>query len=67
MVKLKIEGMTCGHCVMHVQKALASVPGVEGKVEVTLTPGQAQVGGTPSPEALIAAVADEGYTATLLP
>ena len=53
MVKLKIEGMTCGHCVMHVQQALASVPGVEGKVEVTLKPGQAVVGGTPTPEALI--------------
>ena len=26
---LQIEGMMCQHCVMHVQKALAAVPGVE--------------------------------------
>ena len=31
---LKIEGMMCGHCVMHVQKALAAVPGV---AEVTVS------------------------------
>ena len=30
---LKIEGMMCNHCVMHVQKALAAVPGV---AEVTV-------------------------------
>jgi copper chaperone len=66
MIKLKIEGMTCGHCVMSVQKALAAVPGVEGSVEVTLKPGQAVVAGAPSPDALIAAVAEEGYTATLV-
>jgi copper chaperone len=64
MIKLKIDGMTCGHCVMHVQNALASVPGVEGKVEVTLKPGEAVVHGSPSLDALVAAVAEEGYTAT---
>ena len=26
---LQIEGMMCQHCVMHVQKALAALPGVE--------------------------------------
>ena len=31
---LKIEGMMCNHCVMHVQKALSAVPGV---VEVTVS------------------------------
>ena len=31
---LKIEGMMCNHCVMHVQKALAAVPGV---TEVTVS------------------------------
>jgi copper chaperone len=66
MIKLKIDGMTCGHCVMHVEKALAAVPGVQGKVEVMLKPGQAIVDGTASSEALISAVAEEGYTATLL-
>ena len=31
---LKIEGMMCNHCLMHVQKALAAVPGV---AEVTVS------------------------------
>lgn len=66
MIKLKIEGMTCGHCVMAVKQALAAVPGVEGQVDVTLKPGQAVVAGSPSPDALIAAVAEEGYAATLV-
>ena len=31
----------CGHCVMHVQKALESIPGV--KANVTLEPAQAEI------------------------
>jgi copper chaperone len=27
--ELKIEGMTCGHCVMHVKKELGKLQGVE--------------------------------------
>ena len=41
-VTLAIQGMTCNHCVMRVQKALADVPGVRRAV-VTLEPGQAKV------------------------
>lgn len=37
----KVEGMACGHCVMHVQKALESLPGV--KADVTLDPAQAVI------------------------
>ena len=65
MTKLKIEGMTCNHCVMAVKQALEAVPGVTGGVEVTLKPGAAKVEGSASTAALIAAVADEGYTATV--
>jgi len=65
MLKLKIEGMTCGHCVMHVQQALAKVPGVQGAVVVSLEKGEALVNGEPSLEALVAAVDEAGYTASL--
>jgi len=65
MIQLKIEGMTCGHCVMSVKTALTSVPGVEGPVEVDLKSGSARVGGVPDPLALIAAVEEEGFTAVL--
>jgi len=65
MLKLKIDGMTCGHCVMHVKQALAKVPGVQGPVEVSLERGEALVNGTPAVEALVAAVDEAGYAASL--
>lgn len=40
-VVYKIKGMMCSHCVMHVQKALDSIPGV--KADVTLDPPQARI------------------------
>lgn len=59
---LKIEGMMCNHCVMHVTKALEGVAGVE-KVEVDLKGKTAKV--TLSAEvadsALSGAVKEAGY------
>ena len=66
MTKLKIEGMTCNHCVMAVKQALLAVPGVTGKVEVSLEKKQATVEGSAVAQALIAAVVEEGYTASVL-
>lgn len=59
---LSIDGMTCGHCVAGVKKALAALPGVRS-VDVQLTPGAATVvhDGT-SVAQLTQIVADEGYT-----
>ena len=65
MLRLKIEGMSCGHCAMHVKQAIAKVPGVEGPVEVSFEKGEAAVGGTPALEAVLAAVTEEGYRASL--
>jgi len=62
-VALAITGMTCGHCVAAVKKALAAVPGV-GEVEVTLSPPRAVVSRDPSRtslEMLTKATAAEGY------
>ena len=67
MITLKIEGMTCNHCVGHVKEALAGVPGVQGPVEVSLALGEAKVQGSADPQALVAAVVEEGYTAELVP
>ncbi len=61
-IKLAITGMTCEHCVRAVTKALEGVPGVE-RAEVTLRPGGAVVHGDAAPQALIAAVKEEGYEA----
>lgn len=64
MVELTVEGMTCGHCVGSVKKALEGVTGVES-ARVSLPEAKAWVEGAPDPEALIAAVAEEGYRARL--
>lgn len=40
-VVYKVKGMMCDHCVMHVRKALESLPGV--RAEVTLEPAQAVI------------------------
>jgi copper chaperone len=62
--ELKIDGMTCGHCVAAVTKALQAVPGVE-RAEVSLAEGRATVTheGSLDTKALIAAVEEEGYSA----
>ncbi len=63
MVKLKVQGMSCEHCVRAVEKALGGVPGVESVVEVSLERGEASVEGQPELAALVNAIEDEGYTA----
>ncbi|WP_437598510.1 CopZ family metallochaperone [Sorangium sp. So ce590] len=63
MRRLAIEGMTCGHCVQAVSKALAKVPGVTRVSEVSLERGEAVVEGSAAAEALLAAVREAGYEA----
>ncbi|MEG1782811.1 MAG: metal-transporting ATPase, partial [Oscillospiraceae bacterium] len=59
---LKIEGMMCGHCVMHVEKALKGVEGTSD-VAVSLEDKQATVSAPANKKAqLIKAVEDAGYT-----
>ena len=66
MTKLKIEGMTCNHCVKAVTQALAEVPGVDKVVEVSLEQKEAVVSGTADNAALIGAVAEAGYEARVV-
>jgi copper chaperone len=63
MIKLKIKGMTCNHCVKSVSEALAKVPGVNKIVDVSLDQKEAVVSGHAQPAALISAIADLGYEA----
>lgn len=64
MILIHVTGMTCGHCAMSVKKALSAVPGVES-AEVDQPSGRARVEGKPDPQALLAAIAEEGYGARL--
>jgi copper ion binding protein len=60
---LKIQGMTCKHCVMRVAKALKAVPGVQD-AQVDLQKAEAVVtyeGASVAPEKLSSAVVEAGY------
>jgi copper chaperone CopZ len=66
-LRLKITGMSCAHCQMAVEKALAKVPGVFGAV-VDLRNASAEVDyddDTATMEELTAAVAKAGYAAAV--
>jgi len=62
-IHLTIEGMTCEHCVRAVRGALEKVPGAQvesielGAATVKVDPQRVD------DEALVDAIADEGYTA----
>ncbi len=63
-VTLHVEGMSCGHCINAVNKALH---GVEGAKVVSVQIGRAVVEtapGGPSVDQLVAAVDAAGYDAT---
>ncbi|MDP2312160.1 MAG: heavy metal-associated domain-containing protein [Pseudomonadota bacterium] len=59
--KLGIDGMSCGGCVISVEKALGRVPGVK-RVEVSLEKKEAVVEGDGlEREQLAEAITDAGY------
>ena len=62
---LRVDGMTCGSCVRHVEGALRALPGVSS-VDVRLREGLALVRhdlAAAPPAALVAALEAEGYPA----
>lgn len=62
-ITLKVDGMSCGHCVQAVRAAITGVEGAQleqlaiGSATVAFDPSRTTVG------ALIEAVADAGYDA----
>ncbi len=62
---LKVEGMTCGHCVAAVTQA---VQAVDAAAEVAVAPGmdRVEIRTTATPAAITEAVADAGYPAEVL-
>lgn len=60
MLTLKVSGMTCGHCVAAVTKAVRAVPAVDA-VSVDLASGTVTVTGRPDAHAVRGAIAEEGY------
>ena len=63
MIELRVEGMTCGHCVSAVTRAVKAVD-PEANVEVDLGTGRVRVDGRSSAGALGKAIAEAGYPAS---
>lgn len=62
-LKLKVDGMTCGHCIAAVDKAVHSLDGVKdahveiGSVELTYDPARLDA------QRIIHVIEEEGYRA----
>lgn len=61
--ELRIEGMSCGHCVKTVDQALRGVPGVT-KVDVQIGKAHVETTDAVTKQALVAALAEADYTAS---
>jgi copper chaperone CopZ len=66
-IKLRIEGMSCGHCLKSVSEALREAPGViqigtveMGRAEVTID------GAVTTPAKVADAVSEAGYRASVV-
>ena len=64
MKKFTVTGMSCAACVARVEKAVLKVDGVKS-CSVSLLTNSMGVEGTASPSAVIKAVEDAGYGASL--
>ena len=66
-LKLRVSGMTCGHCQMKVENALKQTAGVYSAI-VELETGEAEIDfndDTTTTDQLVAAVEQAGYGAKL--
>ncbi|OJW18626.1 MAG: hypothetical protein BGO51_25835 [Rhodospirillales bacterium 69-11] len=62
MLRLKVNGMTCDHCVRAVETAVgAAAPGA--RVQVDLSKGEVTVDGKADPRKVQDAIIDAGYEA----
>jgi copper chaperone len=63
MIELRVEGMTCNHCVHAVTRAVKSVD-PQAEVRVDLEAGTVRVDGKSPAEALSKAISAAGYAAS---
>lgn len=57
----QVQGMTCGHCERAVTQAVQQVD-PQAQVRIDRSSGKVDVDTTASREAIVAAIAEEGYT-----
>ena len=60
MLKLKVDGMTCGHCAQTVTKAVEGLPSVD-RALVDLAAGEVTVEGAADEDAVRRAIEEAGY------
>jgi copper chaperone len=63
-IELRVEGMSCESCVKHVNEALMPLNGVQS-VQIDVATGRVRVAGEADSAALIAALDEAGYPATV--
>ena len=66
-IKLRVLGMTCGHCQAKVEKALKGIAGVYSAI-IDLPDGEAEIDfddDSVTTDQLVAAVTKAGYTAKI--
>lgn len=63
MLRLRVSGMTCGHCVSAVTSAVRTIEQAAA-VSVDLSSGAVDVHGDPDGAAIIRAIANAGYSVT---
>ncbi|MCO5100694.1 MAG: cation transporter [Burkholderiaceae bacterium] len=62
MSTFDVKGMTCGHCIQAVTKAVRELD-AQARVDVDLEGGKVQVDSTMPPSAIERAIAEAGYEA----
>ena len=63
-MKIKIDGMSCNHCKMAIEKTLSKISSVK-TYEVDLEKGEANITGNPDLNLVIRKINKLGYKATL--
>jgi copper chaperone len=63
-MKIKIDGMSCNHCKMAIEKTLSKISSVK-TYEVDLEKGEANITGNPDLNLVISEINKLGYKATL--
>ncbi|MDR3255268.1 MAG: heavy-metal-associated domain-containing protein [Synergistaceae bacterium] len=58
---IKIDGMTCSHCVAAVERALKGLPGVDAKVDLKAGIATVIISGDISDETLKLAIEEEDF------
>ncbi|OLT16986.1 hypothetical protein BJF78_13730 [Pseudonocardia sp. CNS-139] len=60
---LAVTGMTCGHCVRHVEGALTALPGVTAEVDLDAATATVRHPSGIDMDAVLGAIEEAGYTA----